>query len=237
MSSFFPSRAATAVQPGTACGDVHDPAYKRAADQVLSESFVFCSGFTLTEYEYKRADGSVFTANPMALVDDIEDPERPPPWVALNSLLSQPERHLRDRDCAKYPYYAASAQQIADGTAEFVCKGCLNLPKTAAMRGRLRRIQDRRVEGGTERGERTLSSTGGYPTVEELRSAVHDKQARIVELKRKLRYMHKKTSDKLEWLLKLSKKASAEVTVSSAGGCCSALVDNVSLLYSVRSFP
>ena len=105
------------------------------------------------------------------------------------------------------------------------------------MRGRLRRIEDRRVEGGTERGERTLSSTGGYPTVEELRSAVHDKQARIVELKRKLRYMYKKTSDKLEWLLKLSKKASAEVTVSSAGGCCSALVDNVSLLYSVRSFP
>jgi len=212
MYSFFPS-AATAAQPGTACGDVHDRAYQRAADKVLNESFVFCTGLPLTEYDYKREDGSVFSADPMALFDDIEDPERPPPpWVALNSFLSQPERHLRDRDCARNPYYAASARQIADGTAEFVCTRCLKLPKTDAMRGRLRRIEDRRVEGGTERGERTLGSTGGYPTLTEMRSALLVKQARIVELKRRLRYIDSKPTDKLEWLMRLSKKASAEVS-------------------------
>ena len=212
MSSFFPS-AATAAQPGTACGDVHDRAYQRAADKVLNESFVFCTGLPLTQYEYKREDGSVFSADPMVLFDDIEDPERPPPpWVALNSFLSQPERHLRDRDCARQPYYAASVQQIADGTAEFVCRGCLKLPKTDAMRGRLRRIEDRRVEGGTERGERTLGSTCGYPTLTEMRSALLVKQARIVELKRRLRYIDSKPTDKLEWLMRLSKKASAEVS-------------------------
>ena len=111
ISSYF-SSASVASQ---SCGDPSDPVYERAVDRFLRQTYVFCVGYTDTEHMYSLADGSTFTANPMDQLDSAEDPTNLPPWVAMKEgLLSQSHPHLRDRQCAKNPYYAATPAQIAN---------------------------------------------------------------------------------------------------------------------------